>query len=182
MARPQVHGTLSASVPRRPASAGRLAQTLGRTHMPRRPLQQFLLAFVAGCVLLWLAIFTVGVLAALPTPTMLKPLTQGHGWFGVTLHSLLLVHLPMALVAGTFALLVFRLLRTRGAHVALALTAPWLLYCLVEAISYYQEAQFSPTQKLALLLAWYTWFGRLSVPFGVWAARKLSAGMGRSAA
>ncbi|WP_200380209.1 hypothetical protein [Rubrivivax gelatinosus] len=150
--------------------------------MPRRTLLQFLLALTAGCLLLWLAIFIVGVLAALPTPSVLRPLVQGRNWLAVTLHSVLLVHIPMAFIAGSFALAVFRLLRTRGLPPVVGLTAPWLLYCLFEAFNFYQEAQFPSSQKLALLLAWYTWFGRLSVPLGIWAASKLPVARAASAA
>ena len=150
--------------------------------MPRPSTTQHLLALVAGFVLLWLAIYLVGFLAALPTPTFMNSEVGGRGWFMVVLRSVLLVHLPMALVAGLFALAAFHLLRARGIYIVLALSAPWLTYCVLEAVNYYQEAQFSSTQKLGLLLAWYTWFGRLSVPFGVWAASKLPAGRAPSAA
>jgi hypothetical protein len=86
---------------------------------------------------------------------------------------LLVFHIPMALAAAVFALATFRLIRAHSLFVATALSIPWLAYCLVEAVNYYNEAQFSPSQKLALLLAWYTWFGRLSVPLGIWAAHRL---------
>ena len=117
------------------------------------PPRKLLFALAAGCVLLWIAIFIVGVLAALPTPGALRPLLQDKGWVGVTLHSLLLVHIPMAILAGIFGWIVFHLLRARSFSLVLACAAPWVLYCIAEAVSYYQEAQFPAPQKLALLLA-----------------------------
>jgi hypothetical protein len=141
--------------------------------MPRSALMRLLFAFLAGCVLLWFTVFVSGILAALPSPAFLQPLLQSQGWPGVTLHSVLLVHLPMCLFAGLFAWLVLRVLKAGGLVFVFALSAPWLIYCFLEAVNYYQEAQFPPSNKLAMLLAWYTWFGRLSVPLGVWLASKV---------
>lgn len=143
--------------------------------MQRPTFTQLLLALFAGAVLLWLATLVGGFLAALPTPTFLRSLAKGQSWLWITAHSLLVFHIPMALAAAVFALATFRLIRARSLFVAAALSTPWLVYCVVEAVNYYNEAQFSPSQKLALLLAWYTWFGRLSVPLGVWAAHRLSS-------
>lgn len=149
--------------------------------MIRPSLPQLLLAFIAGCALLWLAILVMGFLAAIPTPHLLQSLLQTKGWTGAILYSVLLIHLPMALLAGLFAFAVFRLLRTRGLCVVLALSAPWLIYCFVEALTYYQESRLTPLHKLMLLFAWYKWFGRLSVPLGVWVASKVSSVKARDA-
>lgn len=135
--------------------------------MPRPFFQQLLLAFIAGGALLWLGISVMGCLAAIPTPNVLQPLRQTEGWTGITLYSVRLIHFPMTLFAGLFASAVFRLLRAHGLFVVLALSAPWLIYCFVEALTYYQESQLTPLHKLMLLFAWYKWFGRLSVPLGV---------------
>lgn len=144
--------------------------------MPRPALPQLLFAFIAGCALLWLAIFVMGLLAAIQTPNLLQPLLQAKGWVGAILYSVLLLHLPMALLAGLFGLAVFRLLRARGLYVVLALSTPWLIYCFVEALTYYQASQLSPLHKLMLLFAWYKWIARLSVPLGVWVASKVAPG------
>jgi hypothetical protein len=87
----------------------------------------------------------------------------------------------MAILAGLFAFAVFRLLGAHGLWVVLALSAPWLIYCFVEALSYYQASQLSPVHKLMLLFAWYKWFARLSLPLGVWVASKVSPGKVRDA-
>lgn len=149
---------------------------------PRPSLPQLLLAFIAGCGLLWVAIFVMGFLAAIPAPNLLRPLLQSNEWFGATLYSVLLLHLPMALLAGLFASVAFQLLRARGFSVVLALSAPWLIYCFVEALSYYQASRLTPLHKLMLLFAWYKWLGRLSVPLGVLIASKISAGKARDTA
>jgi len=142
--------------------------------MSRPSLSQLLWAFIAGCVLLWLAIYVMGFLAALPTPGWLQPIRQTKGWTGAILYSVLRIHLPMALLAGIYAWAVFRLLRARGLLVVLVLSAPWLIYCFVEALSYYQESRLSPAHKLMLLFAWHKWLARLFVPLGVWVASKVS--------
>ena len=144
--------------------------------MNRPSLQQSLLAFSAGCLLLWLALVVAGILAASAAPSPLQPLLQGQGWIGFLLHSTLLVHIPVALFSGLFALVAFRLLRARGLLVVLALSAPWLIYCFLAAFSWYRGTQFSPLQILGLELAWHKWIVRLSVPLGVWAASKLPTG------
>ena len=146
------------------------------------PPVKLLLSFLAGWVLLWLALLVIGALAAIQTPALLRPLTQGHGWFGVTLHSLLIVHIPAALFAMVYGWVVFRLLDARGLLVVATCVLPWLTYCVVEAVNYYHEAQFPPSQKLALLLAWYMWFGRLSIPLGLWLASRLAGQRTQSAA
>jgi len=142
----------------------------------RRPsLSQLLWAFIAGCVLLSLAIFAMGFLAALPVPGWLQPIRQSNGWTGAVLYAVLRIHLPMAVLAGLYAWAVFRLLRARGLLVVLALSAPWLIYCFVEALSYYQESRLAPVHKLMLLFAWHKWTARLFVPLGVWVASKVSS-------
>lgn len=150
--------------------------------MPRPSLSKLLLAFIAGCALLWLAVLVMGFLAAIPTPNLLQPLLQTKGWIGGLLYSVLLLHLPMALLAGLFALAVFRLLRANGLLVVFALSAPWLIYCFLAALSWYQGTQFSPLHVLMLELAWHKWIGRLSVPLGVWVASKVSSGKAHDAA
>ena len=147
----------------------------------RRPsLSQLLWAFIAGCVLLWLAIFVMGLLAALPVPGWLQPIRQTKGLTGAVLYSVLRLHLPMAILAGLYAWAVFRLIRARGLLVVLALSTPWLIYCFVEALTYYQESRLSPVHKLVLLFAWHKWFARLSVPLGVWVASKVSSDKARN--
>lgn len=143
--------------------------------MRRSSLAPLFWAFIAGCVLLGLAIYAMGFLAALPVPGWLQPIRQTKGWTGATLYAVLRIHLPMALLAGLYAWAVFRLLRARGMLVVLALSAPWLIYCLVEALSYYQESRLSPVHKLMLLFAWHKWLARLFVPLGVWVASKVSS-------
>jgi hypothetical protein len=162
--------------------SGFFTALLGRTKMPRPSRLQLPLAFIAGLVLLALTLFFMGVLATLPTPNMLQALFQTKGWIGVTLHSVLLVHLPAALLSGLFSFAVFRLLRAHDLRVAITLSAPWVIYCFVEAISYYQASQLSPPHKLILILAWHKWLGRLSVPLGIWAASKVSSSKERGVA
>lgn len=150
--------------------------------MIRPSLPQLLLAFIAGCLLLLLAIFCSGVLAASSAQRLLPPLLQNQSWGELILRSTLLVHIPMALISGIFALLVFRLLRARGLLVVLALSAPWLIYCLVVTLSWYQGTQFSPLHILMMELTWHKWIGRLSVPLGVWGASKLAVNRVRDVA
>jgi len=140
--------------------------------MPRPSLLQLLLALFAGLVLLGLAIFSMNFLAKLPTPIMLQALLQNKNLIELTLHSVLLLHIPLAILSGIFSFAVFKLQRTHNLSIALCLLTPWLIYCIVDAISYYQASQLSPLHKVFLIFAWYKWFGRLSVPFGVWATRK----------
>ena len=142
--------------------------------MPRPSIPQLLLAFIAGCLLLWLAILLAGTLAASTAPASLGPPLPDQSFVALTLRSTLFVHIPIALFSGLFALVVFRLLRARALLVVLALCAPWLIYCLFAALSWYQGTQFSPMQILWFELAWHKWVGRLSVPLGVWAASRLS--------
>lgn len=150
--------------------------------MSRPSLLQLLLALIAGLILLGLTLFVLDFLATLPTPGMFQSLLQTKGWIGITLHSVLLFHLPAAILSGLFSFAVFRLLRAHDVWVALCLLTPWLVYCIVDAISYYQASQLSPVHKVILILAWYKWFGRLSIPLGIWVARKVSLGRSRGAA
>jgi hypothetical protein len=115
-------------------------------------------------------------------PGLLQPSLQTKWWVELTLHSVLLFHLPAAILSALFSFAAFRLLRAHDLWVALCLLTPWLVYCIVDAISYYQASQLPPLHKVILILAWHKWFGRLSVPLGVWAASKVTLRRSRSAA
>jgi hypothetical protein len=150
-------------------------------NMPRSSFLKLLFAFSAGCLLLWLAVVVAGVLAAYPAPDFLQPPLQGQSLAELTLQSTLLVHIPIALLSGLFAWVFFCLLGARGPMVVIALAAPWLIYCLYAALSWYQGTQFSPLYILTHEMAWHKWVGRLSVPLGVWVASRLFTGNVRSA-
>lgn len=103
-------------------------------------------------------------LSRFPTPDWLQP---------VQLTGVMLIQIPMALMGGLFAWAVFSWLRARGPGMVLALSAPWLIYCLADMVMYYQVSQLAPAHTLMLIFAWYKWPSRLAIPLGVWVASRL---------
>lgn len=151
--------------------------------MLRPSLLKLLLAFIAGLVLLWLTLSAIGFIATLPKQSMLEPLRQSQSMIGLTMYSVLVFHLPVALLSGLFSLAIFRLLRARDLWTAVALSTPWVIYCFVAAMNFWNLASnFPPFYTLLLLLRWEKWPARLSVLLGVWAARKASSGTERGEA
>ena len=145
--------------------------------MPRPSLPQFLLAFLAGIVLLGIPLFVMPFIVPAPKSSVVEALRLSQSVIGGgVMYKVLTFHLPVTLLSGLFSLAVFRLLRVRDPWIAITLTIPWVIYCSVEVFSYYQAA------PELFLLNWHNWFGRLSVALGILAASKVSLVKERGAA
>lgn len=144
----------------------------------RRPfLPPLLWALIAGCVMVWFLLFATDflVLATTPVRSWLLPPDVSRTWF--YLYPVLFFELPLALLAGLYAWVVFGRLRARGLLMVLALSVPWLIFCLVWDWSLYQRSNMTTADKLTwtFIFGWHKWVGRLLVPLSVWVVSKVSS-------
>ncbi len=128
--------------------------------------------------MVWFLLFATDFLVLATTPMRRwLPVQQPGDWTLFLLYPLLFFQLPLALLAGLYAWVVFGRLRVRGLRMVLALSVPWLIYCLVSDWSLYQRSYMTTMDKLTwtFIFGWHHWVGRLLVPLGVWVASKVSS-------
>ena len=123
------------------------------------------IALLAGVLLSFLAIFVMGLLAAIPTPTALRLDATLHPVLAYLVSMTLLVHAPAAALAFVAGWLLFRLLGRSSLLLVLVCAAPWL------AINgYLTTIATPPADRLHAFVDWYAWPGILAIPVGLWLA------------
>ena len=110
-------------------------------------------AFLVGVVLAGLAIYLMGILAAIAIPRSLLEVLKGHPVLAMFVHTTLLIHIPAASLAVFSGWLLFRWLKQSSLLLVVVCAFPWLLFCVVESLNYYLTAEFSPLAKLGYLFA-----------------------------
>jgi hypothetical protein len=147
---------------------------LGCKTMHRPSIRQVVFAFIAGLVLVPLALYVGTILADFFIYIPNKSSFQAQGWGGHIFQKILLMQIPMTILAGIFAFVIFRLLSSGGTIMWLALSSAWFMYCVAAELSIYRGSTFSILEILWFLLITYKWISVLTVPLGVWIASRLS--------